>query len=230
MRRGAGLLARLVLGLVAASVGAVLVYRIVPVPATPLMVLRAVEQARDERRAVRVDRRWRKLDRISPALQLAVVCAEDQRFLEHHGFDLAAIRSALRHNQSSRRVRGASTISQQTAKNVFLWPSRTWLRKALEAWFTVWIEVLWPKQRILTVYLNVVELGDGIYGAEAAARHYFAKPAVALNREEAALLAAALPNPRVFDVARPGPRLRARQRWILEQMRLWGRPGVFAAP
>ncbi len=221
LRRLARIGVLVVLGLIATSITAVAVYRFVPVPVTPLMVLRLADQWRDERRVVRLEKDWVGLDEISPALQLAVVCAEDQRFLDHHGFDFEAIRKAIRHNERSGTLRGASTISQQTAKNVFLWDGRTWLRKGLEVWFTGWVELLWSKQRILTVYLNVVELGDGVYGVEAAARRYFRKPARDLTRDEAALLAATLPSPLRYSAANPSPYVRKRQRWILEQMRNW---------
>jgi monofunctional biosynthetic peptidoglycan transglycosylase len=210
--------ARLTLALFALSVSAVVVFRFVPVPLTPLMLLRAAEQARDERRVVRIEKKWVGSDAISPHLQHAVVCAEDQKFFEHHGFDVPAIRAALRHNRNSKRTRGASTITQQTAKNVFLWDGRTWLRKGLEAYFTVWLELLWSKERILAVYLNVIEFGDGIYGAEAAARRYFGKSAATLTADESALLAAVLPSPRARSVTAPSPYVRARQRWVLRQM------------
>jgi len=219
----------LALGLLALSVVAVVVFRFVPVPLTPLMLLRLVDQAQDGRRVVRLEKDWVGIDAISPHLQLAVVCAEDQRFPEHHGFDIAAIRAAIRHNQASERTRGASTISQQTAKNAFLWDGRTWLRKGLEAYFTLLLELLWSKERILTVYLNVIELGDGVYGAEAAAQRYFDKPAADLNREEAALLAAVLPNPLVYSVASPSTYVRTRQQWVLRQMSGWGNRSVTRA-
>lgn len=221
LRRIAWIGIYIVLGVIATSIAAVAVFRFVPVPVTPLMVLRLVDQWRDDRRVVRLEKDWVGLDEISPALQLAAVCAEDQRFLDHHGFDFEAIRKAIRHNERSGTLRGASTISQQTAKNVFLWDGRTWLRKGLEVWFTAWIELLWSKERILTVYLNVVELGDGVYGAEAAAQRYFRKPARDLTRDEAALLAATLPSPLRYSAANPSPYVRQRQRWILEQMRNW---------
>lgn len=221
LRRLARIGVRVALGLIATSIAAVAVYRFVPVPVTPLMVLRLVDQWRDERRVVRLEKDWVGLDEISPALPLAVVCAEDQRFLEHHGFDFEAIRKAIRHNETAGTLHGASTISQQTAKNVFLWDGRTWLRKGLEVWFTGWVELLWSKERILTVYLNVVEFGDGVYGVEAAARRYFRKPARDLTRDEAALLAATLPSPLRYSAANPSPYVRKRQRWILEQMRNW---------
>lgn len=167
--------------------------------------------------------RWRPvpLEKMGPHAPLAVIAAEDQGFARHRGFDMGAIRDAVRYNrrQSGDRKRGGSTITQQTAKNVFLWRDRTWLRKGLEAWFTVLIETMWGKRRILEVYLNHAEMGRGVFGIEAAARYYFQKPATALSREEAALIAAALPGPRVYSVAKPGPWLRRRQQWVVGQMR-----------
>lgn len=161
---------------------------------------------------------WVPLGQISRELQLAVIAAEDQHFAEHHGFDLDAISSALKHNQQSSRVRGASTLSQQTAKNLFMWSDRSFLRKGLEAWFTLLMELGWDKSRILEVYLNIVEFGPGIYGAEAAARHYFGKPAARLTRYEASLLAAALPNPWRYKVNPPSPYVQQRSAWIRRQM------------
>ena len=151
-----------------------------------------------------------------------MIAAEDQTFTDHFGFDWQAIEKAVQHNEKSRRKRGASTVSQQTAKNLFLWSSRSWTRKGLEAWFTLLIEAGWSKKRILEVYLNIVEFGDGIYGAEAAARTYFGKPAKRLTPSEAALLAAVLPNPRKFKVNAPSEYIRGRQAWILNQMRQLG--------
>jgi monofunctional biosynthetic peptidoglycan transglycosylase len=204
------------------SVGLVVLYSFLPVPFTPLMLIRCGQQATDTQRDVRLYKDWQRLQNISPQLQLAVVCAEDQLFLEHSGFDLEAIEKAYSNNQKSKRVRGASTISQQTAKNVFLWPARSWLRKGLEVYFTFLVELVWSKKRIMTNYLNVIEFGDGIYGAEAAAHHYFAKSAKNLNREEAAMLAAVLPNPLKYSVKNPSTYVRQRQQWILRQMRMWG--------
>jgi monofunctional biosynthetic peptidoglycan transglycosylase len=215
-------LARLAFWFLAITVGGVILYRFVPVWITPLMIIRTVQQATDHRRTVRWQQDWVPFEHLSPYLQLAVVCAEDQAFLEHWGFDFQAIEKAIEHNRKSRRLRGASTISQQTAKNVFLWPGRSWIRKGLEVYFTFLIETLWSKERIMTVYLNVIEFGDGIYGAEAAAKHFFNKPARRLNREEAALLAAVLPNPLKRNAARPTALVRNRQQWILSQMRMWG--------
>jgi len=165
---------------------------------------------------------WRDLDQISPQLALAVVASEDQRFPEHGGFDFKQIRAALAEASDGGRMRGASTISQQVAKNVFLWNGRSWMRKGAEAWFTVLIEVLWPKERILEVYLNVAEFGPGIYGAQGAARTYFRKDAARLTRPEAARLAAVLPNPKRLHVVNPGPYVLRRQAQIERQMAALG--------
>ncbi len=203
------------------SIGLTLVYAFLPVPVTPLMVQRCWQQAWDSKRDVRLKHDWVSISLISPNLQLAVVCAEDQDFLEHAGFDFEAIDKAIEYNQTHKRKRGASTISQQTAKNVFLWPSRSWLRKGLEVYFTFLIEVLWSKERIMTAYLNSIEFGDGIYGAEAAARHFFKKSARELNPDQAALLASVLPNPLIYKVEAPVAKITKRQRWIKHQMHLW---------
>ena len=162
---------------------------------------------------------WVDMENISPHAAIAVVAAEDQLFPHHWGFDFNSIREAVEANGRRTRIRGASTISQQVAKNLFLWRDRTWLRKGVEAWFTVLLEALWPKQRILEVYLNIAEFGRGIYGVEAASRHFYGKPASRLNAHEAALLAAVLPNPRRFRVDRPSAYVLSRQDWILDQMR-----------
>jgi len=177
-------------------------YRFVPPPVTVLMLQRAGEDG------IRKD--WRPLDRIDPDLVHAVVAAEDSRFCAHRGFDVEAIRKAMESNGDGGRVRGGSTISQQTAKNVFLWPQRSWVRKGLEAGFTALIETLWGKPRIMEVYLNVIEFAPGVYGAEAAARHWFGKSAETLTRTEAARLAAILPAPRRYKAADPGPYVRRR--------------------
>ena len=165
---------------------------------------------------------WRDLDRMTPNLPLAMVAAEDQNFPIHRGFDVEAITRAMDSNARGGRMRGGSTISQQTAKNLFLWSGRSWFRKGLEAWYTVLLEVLWPKWRILEVYVNVAEFGDGIYGAQAAARTYFGKDAADLSAAESARLAAVLPSPRRYSVARPGPCVQRRSRAIERQMRQLG--------
>jgi monofunctional biosynthetic peptidoglycan transglycosylase len=206
--------------LVLASVCAVIFYALIPVPFTPLMVIRSIESVAHGHSPI-WNRDWVSLDEISKPVQTAVVAAEDARFFEHSGFDFEAIDKALRHNWSgaSARVRGGSTISQQVAKNVFLWPARSWLRKGIEAYMTVLIELLWSKHRIMEVYLNVAEFGDGVYGVEAASQKYFHKPATKLNLSEASLLASVLPNPHRFQVARPTSYVRFRQSMILRRAR-----------
>ena len=167
---------------------------------------------------------WVDLDRISPNLPLAVVASEDQKFPEHWGFDVEAIEKAYALNQHNHKVRGASTISQQVAKNLFLWSGRSYFRKGLEAYFTILIESLWPKRRILEVYLNIAEFGYGTYGAEAAAQRFFHKPAARLTRGDAAVLAAVLPNPQRFSAAAPSRYVQQRREWILGQMQALGGP------
>ncbi len=216
------LLVRFTLWFFGITIGLTLLYAVLPVPVTPLMLQRTWEQVWDPQREVRLDNYWVSLGNLSPQLQLAVVCAEDQDFLEHEGFDFEAIEKAYSYNQTHKRKRGASTISQQTAKNVFLWPSRSWLRKGLEVYFTFLIETIWSKERIMAGYLNVIEFGDGIYGAEAASQNFFKKSAKDLTRQEAALLAAVLPNPFIYKVDHPSPEVRKRQQWIMSQMRMWG--------
>jgi monofunctional biosynthetic peptidoglycan transglycosylase len=208
-------------GFVAGCVLLVLTFRFVPVAVSGLMVQRRMESWFSDKPYVS-RHQWVPLEDISPSLGVAVIAAEDQTFAEHFGFDWQAIEKAVQHNEKSRRKRGASTVSQQTAKNAFLWNSRSWTRKGLEAWFTLLIEAGWSKKRILEVYLNIVEFGDGVYGAEAAARTYFGKPARRLTPGEAALLAAVLPNPRKFRANAPSEYIRGRQAWILGQMRQLG--------
>jgi monofunctional glycosyltransferase len=162
---------------------------------------------------------WVSGENISPFVKLAIIAAEDQKFPYHSGFDLESIQKAVEHNRRSKRVRGASTISQQVAKNLFLWPGRTYVRKGFEVYFTFWIELLWPKERILEVYLNIAEFGDGIFGVESAAEIFFGKPASRLTRSESALLAAVLPSPGRLRADRPSEYVRSRQAWILNQMK-----------
>jgi monofunctional biosynthetic peptidoglycan transglycosylase len=165
---------------------------------------------------------WVPFDKIAPVMSAAVIASEDQTFPEHNGFDWKAIQKALNHNERSTRTKGASTLTQQTAKNLFLWSRRSWVRKGFEAYFTLLMETCWNKRRILETYLNIVEFGDGIYGVEAAAQHYFGKSAAKLNSSEAALLAAILPNPHRYSVKAPGPFVRDRQQWILQQIQQMG--------
>lgn len=217
LRRWLRRLVLLIAGLLALSVVLVLVLRWVPPPGTALMVERKIEAWRAGD-SLDLKREWQPWERLPDNLKVAVIAAEDQRFADHNGFDMDAISSALKHNQQSRRVRGASTLSQQTAKNLFMWSDRSLLRKGIEAWFTLLMELGWDKSRILEVYLNIVEFGPGIYGAEAAARHYFGKPAARLTRYEASLLAAALPNPWRYRVKPPSPYVQQRSAWIRRQM------------
>ena len=204
-----------VLLLVVASALPVLVLRWLPPPTSAFMLAQRLSGGE-------VAHAWRPLEAIAPALPLALVAAEDQRFPQHHGFDVDAIRSALAEHGEGEGLRGASTISQQLAKNLFLWSGRNLVRKGLEAWYTVLIEAFWPKRRILEVYANVVEFGDGIYGAEAAARHFFGVSAAQLDDNQAALLAAVLPNPARLHAGAPSPYLRGRQAWVRRQVRQLG--------
>ncbi len=206
----------LAVGFLALSMVLVLALRWLPAPGSSVMLQQALAAVLSGEPTPRYQ--WVPLERISPPMALAAVAAEDQKFLAHWGFDLASIRQALKDRADGGRLRGASTISQQVAKNLFLWSGRSWLRKGLEAWFTLLVEALWPKRRILEVYLNIVELGEYTFGAEAASQRFFRKPAQELNRREAALLAAVLPNPRRYRVEAPSAYVRDRQRWILGQM------------
>ncbi len=203
--------------LVAASFTITPALRWIPPAVTAVQVERRIE-ALVAGRAYHPVHRWVGWNRISPYAPLAVIAAEDQRFAVHHGFDVEAIEKAIDEHDRGRRLRGASTISQQVAKNLFLWSGRSFLRKGLEAYFTVLIELTWSKRRILEVYLNNVEFGDGVFGVEAASQRYFHKPAARLRPEDAALLAAVLPNPIRFHVDRPSAYVEQRRQWILEQM------------
>lgn len=186
-------------------------FRIVPPPITPLMLIRAVE-------GEGLTRTWVQLAEISPRLRAAVIASEDNLFCTHTGFDLGSIQDAMDDWEAGRGTRGASTISMQTAKNLFLWPGRNLIRKGLEAYVTAWMELLWPKSRIAEVYLNIAEWGPGIYGAEAAAQAYFHKPATDLTRRDAALMAAVLPNPRRWSPAKPTGYIAGRARTIERRM------------
>ncbi len=204
LKRIKNILIKIFLWFIGLSILSVILFRFVPVPLTPLMIIRTVEQCIDGN-DLKFKKDWVSLDEISAALPLAVIAAEDQNFEEHFGFDLEAISKARKYNElhPGKRLKGASTISQQTAKNVFLWPSRSWVRKGFEVYFTFLIELIWSKRRIMEVYLNVIEMGNGIYGAEAAADQFFKKPASKLSVRESALIAAVLPNPRRWSPLKP---------------------------
>lgn len=212
-------LLKFILGLFLFSVLMVIIYKWVPVPFTPLMAIRYFENPDES-----IQHDWVSMEKISPNLQLAVVASEDQNFLIHDGFDYEAIKKAIDESKRRRKSsRGASTISQQTAKNVFLWPDRSWLRKGLEVYFTFLIETLWSKERILEVYLNSIEMGKGIYGAEAASRAWFGKSADKLTQYEAAAIAATLPNPRLYRANPASSYIQQRKNWIVRQMNNLGR-------
>ncbi len=203
---------KLVLIFVSLSIGWVLIYKFVPVPYTPLMAIQYFKNTH-------IEHTWQPVSKISKHLQLAVISAEDQHFFEHSGFDYAAIKFAFINNLKGKRLRGGSTISQQCAKNVFLWPQRSWVRKGLETWFTLLIELLWSKERILEVYLNSIEMGKGTFGASAAAKHWFKIPASQLNRQQSAAIAAILPNPNKYSAQPATYYIRSRKAWIIKQMK-----------
>ncbi|HLV40028.1 monofunctional biosynthetic peptidoglycan transglycosylase [Xanthomarina sp.] len=213
---------KLIVGAIILSIGMVILYKWVPVPITPLMLIRGVENYQNDK-PFSWEHDWVSIDKISKNMQLAVICSEDQNFLNHKGFDVNAIEKAYENNKKGKRIKGASSISQQTAKNVFLWPERSWLRKGLEVYFTFLIETIWSKERIIEVYLNSIEMGPGIYGAEAAATYWYNKPASKLTPYEAASIAAILPNPLKFK-ARPATNyIERRKAWIVRQMGYFGK-------
>ena len=204
------------------SILAVIAFKYLPVPCSPLMFIRMGQQVKQGKR-IKMVHHWVPLDSMSAELPLAVWASEDQNFLKHNGFDLEQIKAAWAEAQDGGRQRGASTISQQTAKNVFLWPGHSWVRKGFETYFTVLIEVMWDKRRIMEVYLNTIEMGDGIYGAEAVAHEHFNTTAGRLSRQQCALIAASLPNPLRMNSSQPTKYMLKRQTWILRQMRNLGR-------
>lgn len=210
--------------------GGIALFSFLPVPFSAVMVERQVSNWLSCNFSYFAHSDWVSMDEISPWMGLAVIAAEDQKFPQHWGFDVGAIEKALAHNERNEsRIRGASTLSQQTAKNLFLWDGRSWVRKGFEAGLTLGIETVWSKKRILTVYLNIAEFGEGIFGVEAAAQRYFNKPASRLTASEAALLAAVLPNPIRFKASAPSGYVRSRQAWILRQMRQLGGEGFMQA-
>ncbi|MGZ3787944.1 MAG: monofunctional biosynthetic peptidoglycan transglycosylase [Bacteriovorax sp.] len=214
IKRYLKLFATVVVGFFLLSVTSVIIYRFVPVPYTPLMFWKSASSIFSKEQ-IGIEKKWVPISEISKPMQQSVIKAEDAKFYMHHGFDFEAIGAAMKYNKTHKKQKGASTISQQTAKNVFLWPSRSWARKGMEVYFTVLIEALWSKERILEVYLNVIELGPGVYGVEAAAKKYFHKKAKNLGRSEAALMAAVLPNPIKFKINRPSAYITRRQRKIM---------------
>ncbi|MDQ7949931.1 MAG: monofunctional biosynthetic peptidoglycan transglycosylase [Pedobacter sp.] len=212
---------KVILWFIVFSIIWVLAYRFINPPITLLMVQRNWER-KSEGKAAKTERKWVKFEEISDNMKRAAVSAEDAQFLQHMGFDIKAIEKAYAANAKGKKLRGGSTISQQTAKNVFLWPGRSFIRKGLEAYFTLLIELLWSKERILEVYLNVIEMGDGIYGAEAAAQAYYKKSCRKLSRSEASLIAACFPNPRRWTPKKPTGYIRHKQYLILRNMRRLG--------
>jgi monofunctional biosynthetic peptidoglycan transglycosylase len=200
------------------SIFSVIIFKWIPVPFTPLMVIRVIENKVEGKDAV-FSHDWESLDNISPNLQKAVIASEDGNFLNHSGFDFTAIQKAFKNNNKGKKLKGGSTISQQTAKNVFLWQGRSYIRKGLEAYFTVLIELIWGKERIMEVYLNSIEMGDGIYGAQAASKHWYSKDASNLSSREAAGIAAILPSPRKFKASNSSSYINRRKDKITRVMR-----------
>lgn len=214
-------LTRIFLWFLLVSVLWVFAYRFINPPITLLMVLRNIER-KSNGKPVKLEKEWVDFEDMSDNMKRAAVSAEDQLFLKHIGFDVKAIEKAFATNQKGKKIKGGSTISQQTAKNVFLWPGRSWVRKGFEAYFTLLIELLWSKERILEVYLNVIEMGNGIYGAEAAAQAYFGKSCTGLTRSQAALIAACFPNPRRWTPKNPTRYIKHRQYLIMKNMKRLG--------
>lgn len=208
------------------SIVSVILFRFIPIPMTPFMFYNMVVQGFDNDRKFQLSKDWESMDNISPYMQLAVISSEDQRFFQHIGFDFHAMKLAFKNNEKGRRLKGGSTISQQTAKNAFLLPHRNYIRKAFEAYFTALIELFWSKDRILEVYLNVIEFGNGIYGVQAASQHYFHKDAKNLSLDQAAALAAVLPNPIRYQVDKPSSYILRRKNWIKRQMSHFGSVAV----
>ena len=216
-------LVKLFLYFLGISIGLVILFKFVPVPVTPLMFIRSLEQISSGEKLV-WKHDWVSIDEMSIHIQKAVIASEDGKFTSHNGFDVKAIEKAYENNQKGKRIKGGSTITQQTAKNVFLWPGRSYLRKGLEAYFTVLIEIVWGKERIMEVYLNSIEMGNGIYGIEAASQHWFKKSAKNLTKKEAAAIAAILPNPRKFKATNSSRYIERRKNNIHGQMRLYNKP------
>lgn len=216
-------LLRTVFSLMILSLAWVVAYKYITPPISGMMIYKWWDQEN-----YTIDYRWQDLQEIDSSLPLAFICSEDQKFLNHNGFDVTAIRKAIETNKTSEKRRGASTISQQVAKNVFLLPTKSYLRKGLEVYFTFLIELIWGKERIIEVYVNVVELGEGVYGVEAAAQKWFKKPAAELTRNDAALIATSLPNPLFYKLKKPSAYMYKRQQWVLRQMRNLGGEGILS--
>ena len=204
------------------SILSVIIFKWVPIPFTPLMVTRIIEFKLEGKDAI-YSHKWVPLEDISPNLQKAVIASEDGNFLKHNGFDFEAMQKAFKNNNKGKRLKGGSTISQQTAKNIFLWQGRSYIRKGLEAYFTVLIELIWGKERIMEVYLNSIEMGNGVYGAQEAARHWYSKTATNLTPREAAGIAAILPNPRKFKASNSSSYINRRKDKIMRVMRHVGK-------
>jgi monofunctional biosynthetic peptidoglycan transglycosylase len=221
LKKFSSILSKVLLWFLMVTVLWVLVYRFVNPPITLLMIQRNMERSADDKSS-KMEKTWVDFDDISDNMKRAAVSAEDQLFLKHIGFDVKAIEKAFATNKKGKKIKGGSTISQQTAKNVFLWPGRSWVRKGFEAYFTLLIEILWSKERILEVYLNVIEMGDGVYGAEAAAQEYFGKSCRKLTKSQSALIAACFPNPRRWTPRKPTQYIKHRQYLILRNMRRLG--------
>ncbi len=204
------------------SLSLVFLFRYIPPPTSAFMLYQHFTDFKNDKGLVRIRYQWAAKENISPYIFAAVIASEDQRFYQHSGFDFNAIASALEERLNGRRLRGASTISQQVAKNLFLSPSRSLWRKGAEVWFTLLIELLWDKQRILEVYVNIAEFGDHLFGIESASRHFFDTPAKRLSAPRAALLAATLPNPKKFRTDHPSKYVLKKQQWILQQMKNLG--------
>jgi len=215
------LILKVVIAFFIVSIFSVIVFKWVPVPFTPLMLIRNIEQwSKGEKAAF--EHKWVSIGKISNNLAKAVIVSEDQKFMEHFGFDIEAIEKAYEKNKKGKKIKGGSTITQQTAKNVFLWPQRSYVRKGFEVYFSFLIEVFWSKERILEVYLNSIEMGKGIYGAEAASKHWFRKSASKLSSYEAASIAAILPNPRKYKAINSSSYVERRKVWIVRQMGFFG--------
>ena len=213
---------KIILWFIGLSLFSVVFFKFVPVPFTPLMIIRGIEN-KAAGKAVYFSHDWESLDNISVNLQKAVIASEDGLFLTHNGFDFRAMQKAYKNNERGRRIKGGSTISQQTAKNVFLWQGRSYVRKGLEAYFTVLIELIWGKERIMEVYLNSIEMGDGVYGAQAAAEHWYRKDAANLTKKQAAGIAAILPNPRKYTATSSSSYVNRRKDKIMRVMRTIGK-------